>query len=221
MEMPYDRQPKSQVERQCAASCVVMVLGSLGIKADRTTTWKKIRQAQGQGFYAKTRRISDHLLQRNLNALGVRARDPFQMLKACERYGVHAIISLRVTEDSDFGHFVAFVAIDGEYVVVHDPDEGPNRRIHRDELMKLQTPLSLKSEIAPRTLILVSDSVSTFHSCTSCTERFASQIQCSRCKRKVALSFADVLKCSASQCNSRAWDIIVCPGCDAVLGAPG
>jgi hypothetical protein len=186
--------------------------------ADRTKVWKKIREPRSSGgFYTTTRRITEFLLSRNLPSLAVRARDPFKMLQGCKHQGVNAIILVRLDDSSAFGHYVAFVDCERDDVLVHDPASTPNRRIHKEELAKLQRPTDTH-EITERMLILVSNKKQPEKSCSVCSKLIPQSINCHRCGSTIALSFPHLLGCVETTCSNRQWDHIICPTCDAANG---
>ena len=126
--IPYDQQPDSERDRMCGASCVVMVLRSLGEPANRRRIWDVVKLPDRfDTNYTMTYRLTQYLLERKLRALAIRVKDPIATLSSCNGTCVRAILCCRRESNMDVGHFMVFVRLENNVVVVHDPEKGPNR----------------------------------------------------------------------------------------------
>lgn len=94
-------------------------------------------------------------MQRGFDALIVRARVPWDLLRVCERNSIRAIVNHRIAHTSPHGHYTVLVGLDDGRAVVHDPKAGPARNLDRTLLLQLWQPNGPASEITGRVLVAI------------------------------------------------------------------
>src|SRR5262249_22919834 len=119
--------------------------------------------------------------------------------------------------DSSAGHYSVLVDLADDYVILHDPQLGPDRRVLLYDLLKLWQPRFAGGEITGNVLVAFANTAPTASSCATCGTVIPESIRCPGCQARIPLHPAAVLGCVQSDCSARTWELIFCPTCDAGL----
>lgn len=210
----------------CGAAALAMVYRSLGMDCSQAEIWREVaapapkrRWFFRQRWFADTRRLCAHALQRELYAVTIRAKDPLRVLRLCCERSIRVILNHRQSLKSDEGHFTVLVDVTDENVICHDPLKGPSLSISPHDLFSLWTPQGRHCEITGRILIAVTDAPSNKTSCAVCDTPIPDSTTCPHCEKKIPLQPTDVLGCVQETCPERLWERVVCPHCDEVIAA--
>jgi len=161
----FERQVPSLVERRCGAAALCMVLRDFGINVTQEQIWEEIKTpvapSKPNEFRIETFRLATFARKYGLDAIVGRLRKPLAFLEnlRCEQ-GYRLILNHRVRQDSPQGHFTVFVKTGktgtGEQtILLHDPQQGPNRRISATELADLWQPTGQNCEITGNVAVLL------------------------------------------------------------------
>ena len=217
-EIPFEAQARAKSSRMCGAAALCMVFRSLGIHASQHDLWEQIARRDRKGTRAaRTYLLAANALQHDLSALVVRASDPWRTLRRCAAAGIRVILNHRLKADSPLGHFTVLLGVEGETVILHDPQFGPERRFDRADLLKLWLPLPGGSEIAGNTLAAFSRPGPDPATCAGCGTEVPPFIPCPGCRAPIPLRPHAVLGCLGEGCPERLWQRLFCPSCDRSL----
>ncbi len=210
--IPYERQEDVDGNRMCGAAALCMVYRSFGVACTQADVWHAVA---GGTRSARTRLICVDSLQRGFDALIVRARVPWDLLRVCERNSIRAIVNHRIAQTSPHGHYTVLVGLDDGRAVVHDPKAGPARNLDRTLLLQLWQPNGPASEITGRVLVAIARREhATVVVCSRCQAPIPESARCGRCAATIRLQPAAVLGCVAEDCCGRLWEALFCPQCD-------
>jgi hypothetical protein len=150
-----------------------------------------------------------------LAAAVVQARAPWRALWRCAEGQVRVILNHRLHPYSPWGHYSVLVGVDGAHAVLHDPELAPSRRVPREELLLLWSPIAPVCEIAGYTLVAVAARRRRRSPrCPACGMVVPGAIACPTCGRPVPLRPAAALGCVVEGCPERLWAAVSCPHCD-------
>jgi len=137
--------------------------------------------------------IAQDALSRGFGAVVFRVRNPVRVLKAGEKHLLRLILNHRPRPESAAGHFTVVVRVDGEHVVLHDPQTGPNRRVLISDLLNLWRPIGSLSEIAGNVLVALGQRARTWHTLLQCGTTIPEKIACPKCQKEIPLHPTAVL----------------------------
>jgi hypothetical protein len=223
LDIPYERQSDPMSNRMCGAAALCMVYRSFGIKASQAELGPKLtRPGLNSNLAARSFLVAQEALTRGLSALVLRAKDPLRILKVCHRPQLRAILNHRLHIESASGHFTVLVDLDGEAVIVHDPQFGSHLRFILSDIVKLWRPLGPSSEITGNVLVILAQDPPPAAPCPRCGGVIPESLACPGCQNPVSLRPASVLGCMGDSCPERTWQTLFCPYCDAdLMGPPG
>lgn len=214
--IPYERQSGANGNRSCGAACLCMVYKSLGQEVPQSAIWPVIAKTNRFGSLASTTHLmAMDALNRGFRAVVMQARHPLQALRLCQEMGTRAILNHRLRADAPTGHYSVLVDIAERDAVLHDPFDGPARRVTHAELLELWHPGAQDSEISGHVLIAIAaakDPVA--RTCEFCHVPFPITAACPRCRKPVTLQPDEPLGCANTACIARMWNYICCPFCD-------
>lgn len=211
----YQRQLR---HRGCGEAALVMVYRSLGLACAPEDLQPLVTRPGADGIpCAQTHLLCHDALSRGFHAGIVQARLPWQTLQACLRSGVRVIVNHRPNRDSRSGHYSMVVAIDEDQLLLHDPQEGPCRRLLRNEFLRLWSPVLARCEITGHILVAIQAPAPT-RSCSACGSLPPSVIDCATCGGTFTAPPGEALGCVERGCPNRLWECCFCPGCDARFG---
>jgi len=156
MTFHYERQIPSPTERRCGAAALCMVLQDFGVNVSQERIWDAIKTpvpSKPGEFRTETYRLAAFAREHGVDAIVGRFREPFAFLEQlCCEQGYRLILNHRLRADSPLGHFTVFVktekTAEGQMIILHDPQKGPNRQISQAELAELWKPMGQNSEIS-------------------------------------------------------------------------
>jgi ribosomal protein L40E len=210
--IPYERQQDADGNRMCGAAALCMVYRSFGVACAQADVWHAVA---GGTRSARTRLICVDCLQRGFDALIVRARVPWDVLRVCSGNSIRAILNHRIAHTSPHGHYTVLVGLDDGRAVVHDPKAGPAQNLDRTLLLQLWQPNGPASEITGRVLVAIARREhATVVVCSRCRAPIPESARCGRCAATIRLQPAAVLGCVAEDCDGRLWEALFCPQCD-------
>ncbi|MGE3804581.1 MAG: cysteine peptidase family C39 domain-containing protein [Gemmataceae bacterium] len=212
--VPFEAQSSRTAPGRCGAAALVMVLRSLGLEVSQRDIRQALEAERTAG--AHTHRLAQVAHKHGCAALIVQARCPWQLLERCQLPSLRVILNHRLTFFASTGHFSVLVGMDCDTVMVHDPGQGPWRRIGRDELELLWRPEAGAGPIAGQVLLALGQPTAASVSCEECGVAIPASLVCPACGQRVDLQPAAILGCMKRDCPERAWVRIYCPGCDTV-----
>lgn len=210
-------------ERTCGAACLSMVYQSFGSSVHQDEIWKNIAKRNSRGSLASTSHLmAKDAIDRGFEAVVFQATRPLHTLRVCLDTGVTAILNHRLSATSADGHYSVLVGIEQSGVFLHDPSNGPDRRIEFEELLDLWRPSPSRSETIGNVLIAVRPkSEARPEACAECRLEIPLTIACPKCAAEVALRPARALGCIAESCKGRLWRYLCCPQCDCTWNFHG
>ncbi|HBT77879.1 MAG TPA: hypothetical protein DEB39_13365 [Planctomycetaceae bacterium] len=153
--IPYEPQCNREGMRRCGAAALCMVYRSFGIAKDQILLFEEMGRSN------RTFQLARHAVRSGyLEALIVRFRDPWEGLLRLRSSDaeIRVILNHRLRRDAGAGHFSVLVELDchGKYLVIHDPQFGPSRRLEKDHFMELWQPGGEHCEIRGGVAVLFS-----------------------------------------------------------------
>jgi hypothetical protein len=214
--IPYHGSRKTANSRRSGLAALTMVLESLGRQFDRRALWRAIARSDARGqLAARTSLLAQSALDHGLAAIVVQARAPWLALRRCAEGRARVILNHRVHRYSPWGNYSVLVGVEGSHAVLHDPEIGPDRRVRRENLLRLWSPIAPVCEIAGYTLVAVEPRRrKPSPKCPACGVAVPGAITCPTCARPVLLRPAAPLGCVAEGCPERLWTAVYCPYCD-------
>jgi ABC-type bacteriocin/lantibiotic exporter with double-glycine peptidase domain len=228
LDIPYEKQINRTNEYLCGAAALGMVYQSFGMSIEQEAIWESIRETEPSTrsdsgrFVAKTHQLVRHAVGQDYDALAVRVRDPERTLATwtCDD-SLRVILNHRTRMTSPKGHFTVLVGADTTGVVIHDPAEGPSRRLDWEKLVELWERKPKAGEITGRIAVVISPfdrDIGTSRDsqrCRTCGVPTPHSIRCPRCKLTIPFRPIAGLGCLSKRCPARCWETIFCPHCDA------
>jgi hypothetical protein len=216
--IPYEQQADLMSNRMCGAAALCMVYRSFDIPCSQAEVWPHIARMGASGEpTAPAHRLAADALRRGLGALVVKARDPMAILKRGLASSLRMILNHRIHFDSLGGHYTVLVDLVDDFVILHDPQLGPERRVLQYDLLKLWQPQHAGAEITGNVLVAFAQTATAPSSCATCGTMIPESIRCPSCQSQIPLHPAAALGCVQSDCPARTWELIFCPTCDAGL----
>jgi len=210
----YEKQSVDESNRTCGAACLAMVYRSLGMEVPQSQIWPAIAKVNRFGSIASTTHLMVRdALSRGFDAVAIRARHPWYVLRVCRDAGIRVILNHRLHAETAVGHYTVVVDIGEDDVTLHDPYVGPYRRLSHAELMELWEARP-NSEIAGHTLIAIGARQPAEAACEICRTPIPARVACPQCSGPVALRPARVFGCVSQDCIVRLWSHVCCPACD-------
>jgi hypothetical protein len=192
-----------------------MVYRSFGLECTQQDIWDKVSRHDLHGSRrALTYLLAADALERGLAALVLQAREPWPLLQRCAEHGVRVILNHRIKADSPAGHYAVLVSITDAEVTLHDPQQGPNQTVAREELLKLWEPGWGRCEIVGRVLVAISKAAAAAPACAVCAATLPAHAACPRCRKDMPLEPGIALGCAGEKCAARLWKHLYCPFCD-------
>lgn len=218
--IPYERQQDTHINRMCGAAALAMVYRSLGLTVAQSEIFNKISIPDNRGGrFVKTSDLCQDALKRGLKSMIIKANDPLRLLNICSKNSVRAILNHRLRPKSSLGHFTVFVDIARNFVVYHDPQYGPLRKINSKNLLNLWLPNASDCEIGGYILVVLTNHYLSKYTCPSCNTEIPDSIQCynPECRKDIPLQPGNILGCVNYYCPERAWQLIFCPYCESFI----
>ena len=222
MEIPYRQQQFEGGDRRCGAAALAMVYASLGMADSQGAIWRQIAAASdGKARTARTHLLAQNALGRGLSAVVLQALRPWDLLGACWDSGVRVVLNHRLRLNSPSGHYSVLAGIDGERVILHDPQRGPARQWLRQDFLQLWLPAVGGGEIAGHVLVAIAPQETKAAMCRVCRTPVAEAVACTGCRHPIPLRLAAAMGCLRAGCDARLWKYLFCPYCDAAIGEVG
>jgi hypothetical protein len=218
IDLDYVTQEVVSGQRMCGAAALCMIYRSLGARLSQSEVWHTISRPDARGnSCAPSYLLCADALQRGYVAMALQARTPWRVLQLAGANGIRLIVNYRMRLSARTGHFAVFVRVEENDIVLHDPQNGPARRIAQTEFLKLWQPGHCASEVSGNVLIAFSAAVNETAPCRLCRAPLPGSIRCPACSGIIPLQPGVVLGCAANGCTERSWERIFCPHCDAAL----
>lgn len=218
INIPFEKQEETYLNRMCGAAALVMVYRSFGLTVTQSEIWNNISTLDSHGGrFARTSVLCQDALKRGLKSIIVKARDPLSVLHICSVNSLRAIMNHRLRSGSPLGHFTVLVDITSKSVVYHDPQYGPYRRIANKNLLNLWLPKTNYCEIGGNILIALTNKHLSKYTCPSCSTVIPETIRCFNpmCGKTISLQPGNILGCVNYYCPERTWQLIFCPYCES------
>lgn len=216
---PYDKNFPHEFQEStygCGAAALTMVYKSLGLKVTQKEVLERVvftvDQDTGEQSCSTHRMVLDSLLRR-FETLHVRAINPIDMLKACQKHSVRAVTHERAGPNRLVGHATAFLGIDDHFVWQHCSALGPFRPIRHNDLLEVMAPLGVSDIGWGNWITLISNPFVVKRSCKLCGIEIPEWVTCPECKKSFELKPSAPLGCFQEDCSGRAWLDISCPYC--------
>lgn len=216
--IPYEKQEEAHLNRMCGAAALAMVYRSFGLTVTQSEIWSGISTPDSRGGrFARTSVLCRDALGRGLKSMIVKAKDPLSVLHICSANSLRAILNHRLRSGSSLGHFTVLVNITRSFVVCHDPQFGPYRKITNNRLLDLWLPKTGYCEIGGNILIALTNRHLSRHTCRLCRTEIPDSIRCfnPRCGKTICLQPGNILGCVNEYCPERTWQLIFCPYCES------
>lgn len=218
VDIPYERQHDGSSDRMCGAASLCMIYRSFQLECGQDQVWQDIAKKDVRGAArARTYVLAQNALSRGVAALVLQAKIPWKALERCAAVGARVIVNHRLDKESTFGHYSVLLDIDEEQLFLHDPKEGPHRRLGREEFLELWRPNRPSSEITGGVLVALTDRPESFAGCSVCGLTLPESIICPNCDEPIVLQPAAVLGCRDNSCPERTWQCLFCPKCDMAV----
>jgi hypothetical protein len=220
--IPFEAQSDPQGPRNCGAVCLRMIYTSFRKDVPLAEIWPAVSRDNQWGRSSMTHMMVRDAITRGFAAVAFQARHPLLALRRCIEVGAHVILNHRVEKNSPAGHYTVLVGLDDRDVIVHDPLNGPMRRIPHAEMLELWQPGFPGGEILGNLLIAIAAPPATPEAaapvpCWLCHTPGVTAVACPRCHKEVGLQPVGALACFAPSCIARLWNSICCPACDCVF----
>jgi hypothetical protein len=217
-KLPYFPQPKNS--RMCAAAALRMVYTFYGVEGTTESIWERISLPDRRGGrYSESFRVAGDALNQGLHAVVFRAEDPLGVLRAAARHEVQVLMNHRVSSESLLGHYTVLTGIPDGFVVVHDPDKGPHRKVSAARFLQLWKRLpGPRCEITGNIAVAIAKPPLAPITCAVCHSPPPAPASCVRCGEPIDVQPFTVIGCMNRQCAGRLWRHIICPWCDATYG---
>jgi len=216
VDIPFEVQHDSTLNRMCGAACLSMIYKYYGISDNQDKIWQRIAQPDTYGnLFSRAFKICADLIFHDIHAVIIKARNPLKVLNICNLNNYTAILCHRINKKSNVGHFTVFEKLKGEYVFVNDPVQGKDRRISKKTILKLWQPTD-GIEVVGNLLITISNNGDDINLCSKCNQGIPTSIICPYCipERLVPLKPNRTIGCINDKCSQKTWEFIVCPFCD-------
>ena len=208
--IPYERQQDADGNRMCGAAALCMVYRSFGVECTQAEVWQAVA---GGTRSARTRLICADSLQRGFDALIVRARVPWDVLRVCSG---NSILASSITGSPS-----------NRPTATHGPG-GPGRRSGggprsqgRPGSQPGPNPVAraLATEraglgITGRVLVAITPGARHRGRLLALSGPDSGVRSLRPVCREIRLQPAAVLGCVAEDCCGRLWEALFCPQCD-------
>lgn len=205
----------------CGAAALTMVYRRLGRPCDQEAVWDRLEKA---GFAdrsgTRARGLARDAEQQGLRVLIVQVRDPWLVLERCLAQGVEAVLNHRLESDSLTGHYSVLVGLEEDHVQIHDPFLGPDRKLAREEFLRLWNPLPGPPLLPGQILLAIAPMPLNASACTLCEKTCITEAACPACRQTLSLALGSILGCLANGCPMRGWEQVFCPACDHGWSGP-
>lgn len=212
MTIPFENQ---EAEGKCGAAALCMLYRSFGADCSQAEVWDKVsRPSAGRGRRGRTYLLAADAIERGYAALVIKADDPWKLLQRCHTHTVGVILNHRLRANQTSGHYSVVVDVGDDHIVLHDPREGPDQRLTRDELLQLWKSEPMRSEITGYVMVAISRTDVPAAPCSQGHDPVPETLACRRCQKQVKLQPAAILGCMAENCPDCTWNRVYCPFCD-------
>lgn len=207
----------------CGAAALAMVLGRYGVMQSPEKISVELSTIGPNGMpRIRTHRLADYARNLGLSAMVTRLEEPWKALVRSAEADFGVIINHRIDRLKPTGHFSVLAQLDQEagQAVLNDPQNGPNLKKSREELLELWSPNFQGSQIAGFVAVVIAErplgGVSGL--CAHCNDSQANQNPkvCKGCFKVIEPLPGHVLGCLSGDCLNRLWMKIFCPTCDRV-----
>lgn len=212
--IPFERQQAGPEPRMCGAAALCMIYRSFGMDCEQAEVWAEVARGPRGRRVARTHLLCRHAIARGLGGVIFQAADPWAALQHSTASHLRVILNHRLSSAKPVGHYTVLVRLEQDTVIVHDPAEGPERRIRREEFLRLWKPVLTRSEIAGHVLVVLTDQAVDGAACVACGVSPAGSHRCAGCWQTFAVRPSAALGCTNAACPERIWRRIFCPECD-------
>jgi hypothetical protein len=156
-------------------------------------------------------------MQRGFQAIAFKAIDPIQSVQAILESGFsHVIMNHRLHEKTGLGHYTVAISATEEVIEFHDPEYGPSQKQSPATMRALWLPKFPLCEITGNFIVAIAPAP-IHHICKTCGLQLLEKIQCPVCLLSFSLQPVSALGCTNDACNSKFWELILCPYCDSAF----
>ena len=213
----FEAQARVPSQRMCGAAALVMAYRRFGLQVDQHEVWQKVAHQHEGCFRAHTYHLAQDAIRRGLFAAIIQTHRPWQLLSACWRNNIAAVLNHRLSQDSHEGHYSLLAGLSGQRLKLHDPLLGPSVDFEREQFQKLWLPAGANCEIAGNILLAISDPAHEPSVLAHCNRALRDSVECERCQMPVCLKPAMALGCFNTKCSQRLWLRLFCPNCDHAI----
>ncbi len=199
----------------CGAAAFSMVYKSLGRPFLQKDIFKKVSVPDPNtgGLTCSSHLLLLDALVRGFDALHIRAINPIDMLKACQKHSIRAVTNERAEPLSIVGHMGVFLGMDDRHIYQHCSALGPRQIITHNQLLERMASFGYSDVGEGNAITLISNPLMAEHFCPVCGDKIPEEITCLHCKKRFLLRPAAPLGCFREECPNRAWLNIYCPFC--------
>lgn len=194
------KQPKKTA--LCGAACIAMVTQYFsGKHSTLEEIWNDISDESPNGRrYCKTYKIGKYFNSNAYFATILRFKKLSKLLQYCENYQIPAIMNVHSFSNIELGHFVVFVKLNSNMVIIRDPENENNTVVNIAELKQHFTKRNEMDEIGGNIVILP------YKSIENITKR-----ECKKCGKINIIDSVLIEKCNDT------IDKMICTNCDCVI----
>lgn len=211
--IPYEAQRDGNA---CGAACLCMVYRSLGLACAQAEVLAAVSRRGWRGDRCHTHMLCQDALSRGLAAVIVRASPDLAALRACLDVPLRIIVQHQLRRGEPSGHYSVLLDAGGDEIVLHDPLEGPSRRVTWREFQLLWQRCG---EVAGQMMLAVA-ACSRAARCETCAAELPAEVPCRLCGKAVPLTPPEALGCLRESCPGRRWRSFFCPWCDYCFASP-
>lgn len=208
--------------RASGAQCLRRAYISLAKDAPAVTEdelWPKISQPNPQGVLVSSmHKMAADAIARGFAAVLIQPKHPLQALYTAQKAGIQVIMQHRLAPGAPATRCSNLLRLDRDGVTIEASDE---QRLAHSDFLELWRQRFSRPEMLSHLMLGISAAPSHLESCGLCRTPVPKEIDCGRCKRKIALQPSVLLGCMSPTCVARAWESIVCPTCSTPRLATG
>lgn len=202
----------------CGAASLRMVYASLGLELTEGAIWSSLKPNPYDRSGVKASRLAWDAQRRGFEALALRARDPWELIRVSFGQRLRLIFQQPLTWGSPRRHFSVLAEADDDGIVLHDPQLGVAIRRTRAEWLELWGAKYGNHWAAANESVAVSKlSTDSPTTCRTCLTPIPESVLCPVCGESIPLRPTEALGCVAAACPERLWIQILCCSCDHAI----